>query len=269
MKKLFYTCAVFLVLFSLCSCSKKEEEKVDWNIDDGRIVILYGYGYNDEDFVKTSLELLSKNYSVDIVKSMDVDESESETENSEEQSLIVHFVFPDDFYVGGTSLTRISFLASYIEDINCKALITLGAPEFTHRSLAKIRDEEASSQCCIISLFSQDDVLSTEAESDIVVDFVEPEKEKSDTEIDISEEATMQHIEKTHYILQKTVEAVVENKFQDNQIQEVVLSLYGQEWEVGSYVDSSTGLKSRNHFVLKYVEKAPVPEKKKKGKIAK
>ena len=241
-----------LGVFSFTSCKKKAEKPIEWNLDDGRIVILYGYGYNDEDFVGKSLANLREKYSV-----MDKDS---------EDGLILYFVFPDDFYVSGTSLTRISYLGSYMEDVNCKALITLGAPEFTHRSLAKIRDKDSSSQCYIISLFSQDDVLSTEAESDIVIDFVEQEKEKSEGEIDVSEEASMQHIEKTHYILEQTVNAVAgKNVFKENGVQEELLTLYGSEWEVGSYVDSSTGLKSRNHFVLKNIEKPAIPDKKKKG----
>ena len=257
LKKIVLSVLVLTTLFVFFSCdkNKKNDKKVEWNSEDGKIAILYGYGYNDEEFVNTSLENLSKKFSV---------------ETEEDPGMIIHFVFPDDFYVSGTSLTRISFLSSYLEDVNCKALITLGAPEFTHRSLAKIRDANQENPCFIVSLFSQDDVLSTEAESNVVIDFVEKEKEKDEGEIDVSEEDTMQHIEKTHYILEKMVNAIVgKNDFEDNSAQSVIVNLYGNDWEVGSYVDSSTGLKSRNHFVLKYIEKPIVPEKKKKGKSSK
>ena len=84
-------------VFSFTSCKKKTEKNVEWNLEDGRIAILYGYGYNDEAFVNKSIDSLREKYSV--------------AEGESTDGLISYFVFPNDFYVSGTSLTRISFLA--------------------------------------------------------------------------------------------------------------------------------------------------------------
>lgn len=235
-----------LLLISLCSC-RKEVDKTKWDPETGHVAVLYGYGYNDSEFVQNSLSKLSEKFGL-----------------VQDGGLIVHFVFPDDFSAGGAG--RISNLSYYVEENNCKALITLGAPEYTHRALARIQDAER--ECFIISLFSQDDVLSTEADSDVVIDFIEPEK-SVEMEVEIAEETSMQHIEKTQFILERTIKSVSgDNLFKENSLQEVISSLYGQDWKVGSYVDSSTGLKAKNHFVLKYVEKTQ-PERKKKGKASK
>ncbi|MCR5699596.1 MAG: DUF3798 domain-containing protein [Treponemataceae bacterium] len=244
--KLIILCLCVLTSISLCSC-KKKVDKTKWDPETGHVAILYGYGYNDPEFVQNSIAHLSDKFGL-----------------IQDGGLIVHFVFPDDFSAGGAG--RISNLSYYVEENNCKALITLGAPEYTHKALARIKDAERD--CFIISLFSQDDVLSTEADSDVVIDFVEPEK-TVEMEVEIAEEASMQHIEKTQFILERTIKSVSgENLFKESSIQEVISKLYGQDWKVGSYVDSSTGLKAKNHFVLKYVEKQQ-PERKKKGKASK
>ena len=182
----------------------------------------------------------------------------------ENSGLIEPLVFPQDFMFAGSG--RISLLADYIQEKNCKALITLGAPEFTFRTLAKIKDENP--EIFIISLFSQDDVQSTEGDSDIVIDFAEPEKNE-DEAADLLSENSIPHMDKIPYILEKTIESVAyTNVFQDKQIKEVLPTLYGSEWQVASYVNSTTGIKIMNHFVLKYVEK-PTVEKRKRIKPSK
>ena len=41
---------------------------------------------------------------------------------------------------------------------------------------------------------------------------------------------------------------------------QIATNIFGKDWEVSSFLDADTGLRSRNHFVLKYIEPAPIPE---------
>ena len=53
--------------------------------------------------------------------------------------------------------------------------------------------------------------------------------------------------------------AQVENRT-CKEILQVATGIFGKDWEVSSFLDSDTGLRSRNHFVLKYIEPIVIPE---------
>ena len=261
MKVNFYKLIViFSILFSICtlSCTKKEEvvEVVQpkWTPVENHIAVLFGYGYNDKDFVDTICSVLAEEYGLE-----------------ENDGLILPLVYPQDFLVT-SSVARISNLSSIIKEKNCKSLITLGAPEFTHRALAKLQDENQN--CTVISLFSQDDVLGTESGSFLVFDFAEKElvlseeseelvtNQNSSTDLhSLTKDTELQHLDKMNFILAKTINFLKNStELQNKEISQIATSVFGKDWEVSAFLDSDTGLRSRNHFVLKYIEPVIIPE---------
>ena len=257
--KLIFIFSLFLSV-SILSCTKKEVvedvSQPKWTPVEKHIAILFGYGYNDNAFVDSICSILSEEYGLE-----------------ENDGLILPLVFPRDFIVTG-SVARISNLSSIIKEKDCKSLITLGSPEFTHKALAKIQDDNLD--CTVISLFSQDDILGTEAGSFLVFDFAEKDlvlsdndemlvsSDKSTNELKtLTKDTELQHLDKMDYLLAKVIETLnnpidIENK----EISQVATNIFGKDWEVSAFLDVDTGLRSRNHFVLKYIEQVEVPEPK-------
>lgn len=246
----------FLVFFT--SCSKKEpveQELVQkWLPVEKHVAILFGYGYNDKSFVDSVCLHLSEEYGLE-----------------KENGLILPLVYPDDFIVSG-STARISNLSSIMKDKNCRALITLGAPEYTHKALAKIQDDNLD--CLVFSLFSQDDVLGTESGSFLVFDFAEEElilsdetDDSSNTEItedaikSLTNDTELKHLDKMNYLVSKVVETLKNpSELKNKEILQVATGIFGKDWEVSSFLDADTGLRAKNHFVLNYIEPVIIEE---------
>jgi hypothetical protein len=246
----------FLVFFT--SCSKKEPVEQEpvrkWLPVEKHVAILFGYGYNDKSFVDSVCLHLSEEYGLE-----------------KENGLILPLVYPDDFIVSG-STARISNLSSIMKDKNCRALITLGAPEYTHKALAKIQDDNLD--CLVFSLFSQDDVLGTEAGSFLVFDFAEEELILSDetdvssnTEItedaikSLTNDTELKHLDKMNYLVSKVVETLKNpSELKNKEILQVATGIFGKDWEVSSFLDTDTGLRAKNHFVLNYIEPVIIEE---------
>ena len=246
----------FLVFFT--SCSKKEPVEQEpvrkWLPVEKHVAILFGYGYNDKSFVDSVCLHLSEEYGLE-----------------KENGLILPLVYPDDFIVSG-STARISNLSSIMKDKNCRALITLGAPEYTHKALAKIQDDNLD--CLVFSLFSQDDVLGTEAGSFLVFDFAEEElilsdetDDSSNTEItedaikSLTNDTELKHLDKMNYLVSKVVETLKNpSELKNKEILQVATGIFGKDWEVSSFLDADTGLRAKNHFVLNYIEPVKIEE---------
>lgn len=262
MKNSFFRQIIFFVLFislvSFNSCTKKEVvEEIPvqkWTPVEKHIALLFGYGYNDKAFVDSICSKLAEEYGLE-----------------KENGLILPLIYPDDFLVTG-SIARISNLSSIVKDKNCRALITLGAPEYTHRALAKIQDENLN--CTVISLFSQDDILGTEAGSFLVFDFAEDELVLSDetenesiTEFEeeaitsLTNDTELKHLDKMNFLVSKVVESLKNPlEIKNKEILQVATGIFGKNWEVSSFLDTDTGLRAKNHFVLNYVEPVVVEE---------
>ena len=246
----------FLVFFT--SCSKKEPVEQEpvrkWLPVEKHVAILFGYGYNDKSFVDSVCLHLSEEYGLE-----------------KENGLILPLVYPDDFIVSG-STARISNLSSMMKDKNCRALITLGAPEYTHKALAKIQDDNLD--CLVFSLFSQDDVLGTESGSFLVFDFAEEElilsdetDDSSNTEItedaikSLTNDTELKHLDKMNYLVSKVVEILKNpSELKNKEILQVATGIFGKDWEVSSFLDADTGLRAKNHFVLNYIEPVIIEE---------
>lgn len=262
MKNSFFRQIIFFVLFislvSFNSCTKKEVvEEIPiqkWTPVEKHIALLFGYGYNDKAFVDSICSKLAEEYGLE-----------------KENGLILPLIYPDDFLVTG-SIARISNLSSIVKDKNCRALITLGAPEYTHRALAKIQDENLN--CTVISLFSQDDILGTEAGSFLVFDFAEDElvlsdetEDESITEFEeeaitsLTNDTELKHLDKMNFLVSKVVESLKNPlEIKNKDILQVATGIFGKNWEVSSFLDTDTGLRAKNHFVLNYVEPVVVEE---------
>lgn len=262
MKNSFFRQIIFFVLFitlvSFNSCTKKEVvEEIPvqkWTPVEKHIALLFGYGYNDKAFVDSICSKLAEEYGLE-----------------KENGLILPLIYPDDFLVTG-SIARISNLSSIVKDKNCRALITLGAPEYTHRALAKIQDENLN--CTVISLFSQDDILGTEAGSFLVFDFAEDElvlsdetEDESITEFEeeaitsLTNDTELKHLDKMNFLVSKVVESLKNPlEIKNKEILQVATGIFGKNWEVSSFLDTDTGLRAKNHFVLNYVEPVVVEE---------
>lgn len=204
-----------------------------WHVTNKRILVLFGYDFNNPEIKKNLLSLMKENFGLD-----------------EDGGLIYPVSYPDDFKHGtkGYASDLEAFLQA--DDLDLAGVVLLGAPENTHVALAKNQDNwEQEVPYPVIALFPQDDVLGIESTCDIVVDkgqtaglTGEIAPEESDGQI--HQNAPDIIIETISYIqlldgapsrsqaLQKHMEQMLEG------------------YQFHHYTDPETGLKSINHFVL-------------------
>jgi hypothetical protein len=190
---------------------------------DEPIALLLGHGFNEPAFTQTLLAGLAEQFGL-----------------ASEKGLVLPLVFPADF-----TLERISLLYNKLENERIGALITLGAPEGTHKAIARLQDNGAAYP--VISLASQDDILGTQAGSDLVLDIAveQPDDLLEEQAAPPAEEmaailpALLRHLGFTQKIL-----AVPEPG------QEILELLRGR-WDILPYIDAETGLYAVNHFILK------------------
>ncbi len=220
-----------------------EQHIVDtWQKTEERVAIVFGYGYTDSPFYEELLSSLQTTFGLD-----------------SEGGLILPLAFPDDFTYDGIE-GRISSLPDIIADKKIKALITLGAPESTHRALAIIQDRaihDAFFDFPVFSLFPQDDILGIEAGSHVVINFAPFGSAQG-----MGEEAGLQHMDLIPLILAAVLKKVRDfpKAASSYQIQKYLGSLLGTSWQVELNVDPETSLRSKNHFLISLIESTPVEE---------
>ncbi len=212
-------------------------------------VVLLGYGYNEGSKKEDLLNHINDQYGL--------------VENG---GSVIPFVYPDDFLSFGYE--RISLLEENIEDAvfdltgerdlsYIATLITLGAPEATHFELANIQDS-GYTDMRIFSVFSQDDVLGTEAGSTIAIDYNISENEQQEGyetlgEIDLSYPNNVFDV----------IEPLINAGFDWERVTSAGLfipalrSTYQKNIECNFFVytDPQTGLRAENHYVLVQSEK--------------
>jgi hypothetical protein len=199
-----------------------------WIPADRKVAVLFGYGYNSPEFLEKILTVLSDEFGLD-----------------SEGGLVFPVIYPDDFTVN--SYTRISRLPELLASRDICGLVVLGAPENTHYALAKLQD--AGTEYPVVSLFPQDDILGTEAGSDLVLDYSPAGAE----EVLQPEETTQALITEIPQLLVSTVQVV--RDMQNKPDPELDYQPYAQKaagagWQVLPYTDAETGLPAHNHFVL-------------------
>ena len=211
---------------------KKISEETKSYLADKNIVVVLGYGYNDEENVTKITQNLNENFGV---------------ETEDKKALITVLVYPADFMVAGKE--RISSLADRIEDKNLAGMIVLGAPEGLHIALSKIQDknEDGKIHYPVFTFFSQDDVLGSESTSDFVLDYAH----KTNT---IESEVTdfIPDFDATN-ILTNSLSKMLELREPlraDGNLINFVQSLLEKNRTVVRYIDGETGLQSINHFIF-------------------
>ncbi|WP_294427514.1 hypothetical protein [uncultured Treponema sp.] len=196
------------------------------------IVVVLGYGYNDEESINKITQSLNDNFGV---------------ETEEKEDLVSVFVYPNDFMVAGKE--RISSLVDRIEDKTLAGMIILGAPDGMHIALSKIQDksEDGKVNYPVFTLFSQDDVLGSESTSDFVLDYAH----KTNT-IDGEVTDFIPDFDATE-ILTNSISAMIELREPlkaDSNLLNFVQKLLGKNRTVVHFVDGETGLQSINHFIF-------------------
>ena len=201
-----------------------------WHKSDKNIVVFFGYGYNDEEFVEKTKNQLFKKYG-----------------NANENGNLLALVFPDDFKHGSRTYT--THLANILDDKEVSGLVILGAPEGTYRAITRLQDEyNRKLPFPVISLFSQDDVLGTEYTSDIVLD----KKHKAQLNGILETESEQEFSEEVSSILEKAVffADIADSPFEKNAKLFSIAKMIAGDAKISRYIDSETGLIPINHFVL-------------------
>jgi hypothetical protein len=220
---------------------------------DAPVAVRFAYGYNDADFLAETKGLIRERFS-------------REDDLVTDEDIMLPLIFPDDFPSG-----RISLLYDKIHNADLSAFVLLGSPEGTHRTLAGLQDTwaEQGGAIPVVSLFSQDDVLGTEAGSDVVVDFVPlPE---SPAAVDDAEKVTAARRIPPATVVQILAELhqrAVAGRSNDSPDanepdaitigatttvsadKDTVLALFGPAYLVTPYHDAETGLIAANHFLV-------------------
>ena len=197
-----------------------------------QIVIVLGYGYNDDAHIASITQSLNDNFGV-------------ETEDT--AGLISVFVYPADFMLAGKE--RISSLADRLEDKTLAGMIILGAPEGLHIALSKMQDktESGALDFPVFTLFSQDDVLGSESTSDFVLDYAHKtntiDGEVTDFIPDFDAVEMLTNAVSEMIELREPLKA-------DSSLITFVEQLFTKKRTVVHYVDGETGLQSINHFIF-------------------
>lgn len=207
-----------------------------WQKTEDRVVIVFGFGYTDSPFYENTLSALDLNFGLD-----------------SEGGLILPLAFPGDFNYEGAA-GRISSLPDIISGKNVKALITVGAPESTHRALAIIQDRSVNNDSFsfpVFSLFPQDDVLGIEAGSHAVLNFA-----RFGSSYGMGEEAGLQHMDVIPSILVSLVKQARDLPLEASsaQLQIFFKTALGSSWNVDVNIDPETSLRSRNHFLISLID---------------
>lgn len=265
---------ISIILFSLTSFSCKknnqatssdseinEPKRPQWQPTAKKICVVFGYGYNSEDFVEAEIAHLEDYYGL--------------SDGTENSGMIIPYVYPDDFKVGNTG--RISQLVNFLEDVNVAGLITIGAPEYTSNTLSLLRenmitensDNDITSKDStkgvkpypIYTFFPQDDILAIEATSDFVLDRAVDQSDKvSDMEKEEDENVSheLSRISDIEKIIDNAIDYMVITKEplkSDSKLAEHVKKIAGKNHSIKRYIDPETGLSSINHFILEDARK--------------
>lgn len=200
-----------------------------WHQTDGCIFVLFGYGYNDADFVSNMTHALFQKFGA-----------------YSEGGWIFPLVFPNDFRRG--SKTYITNIENELSDKNVKGIILLGAPENTHKAIARMQDAWGGTlPYPVFSFFSQDDVIAMEDASDFVLDKAQKAEING-----ILEEEVQTYIEEIPEILVKSVrcQILTDAPFAKNAALFDFVRTLAQNLKIKRYSDPETNLTAINHFVI-------------------
>lgn len=257
---------IFILLAMLCvlsGCEKKsisaeKDNEYSWTSDDGVVAVLFGLGYNEQPFMDETVNLLQQKFGLE-----------------KDGGIIWPLYFPEDFKIDG--ITRVSLLPEVLKKKKLCGLIILGMPEKMYSSLCGLKDSMQKNDFKngkpypVFSLFSQDNVLGTEAGSDLVFDFksshtaiVDILEEIESMENSSQEESDILYLTKVPELLLDSVLGILnynQEVSEGKKISDIAQSIFSDKWIVEPYFDGVTGLRSFNHFVLE-----EIPEQSKSAK---
>lgn len=256
MKKTLITVVGLAICLSLFSCSKANKaadnseitevplnieikdsnletdssENQLWHISNKKIFVLFGYEYNEPDFVTKATERLSREFGL-----------------FEDGGIIVPVVFPDGFRHKEKAVTVDLF--NILDDNDIAGFISLGAPEKTYRALSKIQDQwNGQIPFPVISMFPQDDILGIEDTSTVVINQIE----HAESEENMITESEHRSVPDADLILAKAVSYIL--KLENAPPKDGALASHVRQMlpgkQIHRYTDSETGLYSINHFVI-------------------
>ncbi|MBQ9495487.1 MAG: hypothetical protein IJR50_07615 [Treponema sp.] len=207
-----------------------EQKTQTWHVSNDCICILFGYGYNDAQFVSSMTETLFGLYG-----------------SSDDGGLILPLVFPDDFKRGSRSIA--AELPLFVSDKNLRGIILLGAPENTHFGLAHVQDSfDGVPAFPIFSFFPQDDVSGMEGTADIVLD----KAQSANIDGMVGLEAEQTFVKEVPDFVKNSVAymlAIDAPLAKNSDLLAHLQRIVGRA-SVRRYVDPQTGLQSINHFIL-------------------
>lgn len=163
--------------------------------------------------------------------------------------------YPEDVTVAGK--IRMASLSSKLTELRergeLSAFITIGAPQGIHSVLAALQDLGA--EIPVFSIFPQDDVLGTEAGSDLVIDYrTAPVKNEADVAHDSAEDADLEYKGDFGAVLSPLIQVLL-NWSEMKESPMLIPSLRREFFKQTGcnlviYTDPVTGLRSKNHYVL-------------------
>ncbi|MCQ2572547.1 MAG: hypothetical protein MJ182_01500 [Treponema sp.] len=256
MKKILITVVGLAIGFSFFSCSDKKKTSNEinenpltleiedsnynetesknqlWHPTNKKIIVLFGYNYNDSNFVTKTLSLLNEQFGL-----------------NENDGAIYPVVFPDDFRHKDKAVSVDLYNILDDDFIDVAGFISLGAPEKTYRALTKIQDKwNGQIPFPVISIFPQDDILGIEDTSTIVINQIQ----QAETEESLLTESEQTGIADAELILKNTVSYILRlegaPEKDGNLANHIRQMLPGKI--IHRYTDSETGLFSINHFVI-------------------
>lgn len=212
---------------SAISFEPGQSEKIDrvisnWTNENGTIVILFGYGFEDDDFYEHSLKRVEDAYGL-----------------AENGGLITPVHFNKDLN------SHIANFYNYIKDLNIRGIILFGAPENTAREIAKVQKSfDEKTPFNVFSFFPQDDVLAQEGTCNIIVENKRDETQLEEMTQVMDEGSVDLMIRAVRYI------AAVPGPLPVNaELVKHAMKLLGMT-KISKYIDSETSLHSDNHFLI-------------------
>ncbi len=191
--------------------------------NDGLICVMFGYGFNTEDFYTNTISRLKEKYGLE-----------------EDGGLIVPIIYPDDLK------SRISNLYDVVSERNIKGLILLGAPEMTHKTLMKLRNDwNGHPPYAIFSFMPQDDILGQESCCDFVLEY------ERKTNIEVESENVVIGEDADDIVLRavRYMAALPSALPLDLDLHSHVQSIVGEK-KVRRYTDTESGIQVINHFII-------------------
>lgn len=215
-----------------------------------KVVIVFGHGYETPELQQPVLKELEKNFGL-----------------AENKGLLLTRTFPETYF--NNKKVSADWLRKSLVGEDVFAIITIGAPEKTHFTLADLQDSGFSGK--VYSIFPQDNILGTESGSEFVLNYkslgvkldespvyvIDTNKEISTNISKNYEEEGMftGDITKVLIPIIKRIKSVNKKAIPEtpgsfvSYLQEA-FKAYFPDFTLTPYVDAQTGIKSLNHYVL-------------------